>query len=225
MRNHWRLLAACGVLCVAPLLAHAQQREPTHTAAPAAGHSAAAPAAHGGEHDADAQKPALLQFDPGAAVWSIVIFFLLLVLLRATAWKPILRVLQEREEFIKGSIADAKREREQAEQLLAEYKTQLEKARTEVAEIVAEGRRDAEATSRRIQEQARHDADETANRARREIELAADTARKGLHDEAAQLAVLVAGRIIRKELSPADHSALVAESLKEMQNAGSARMN
>lgn len=224
MRNHWRLLAACGVLCVAPLLAPAQH-EPPAAGVPPTGHTAAAPAAHGGGHDEDAQKPALLQFDPGAAVWSIIVFFLLLILLRATAWKPILRVLQEREEFIKGSIADAKREREQAEQLLADYKAQLQKASVEVAEIVAEGRRDAEATSRRIQEQARHDAEETATRARREIELAADTARKGLHDEAAQLAVLVAGRIIRKELSPADHSALVAESLKEMQATGSARMN
>jgi F-type H+-transporting ATPase subunit b len=224
MCNHWRLLAACGVLCVAPLLAYAQH-EPPAAGGPPAAHTAATPAAHGGEHGEDAPKPALLQFDPGAAVWSIVVFFLLLVLLRATAWKPILRVLQEREEFIKGSIADAKHEREQAEQLLNEYKAQLEKARAEVAEIVAEGRRDAEATARRIQEQARHDADETASRARREIELAADTARKGLHDEAAQLAVLVAGRIIRKELSAADHAALVAESLKEMQATGSARMN
>ena len=224
MHNHWRLLAACGVFCVAPLLAHAQH-EPPRAGGPPAGHTAAAPAAHSGGHEEEAQKPALLQFDPGAAIWAIVIFFLLLVLLRTTAWKPILRVLQEREKFIKDSIADAKREREQAEQLLGEYKAQLEKARAEVAAIIAEGRRDAEAAARRIQEQARHDADETANRARREIQLAAETARKGLHDEAAQLAVLVAGRIIRKELSPADHSALVAESLKAMQATGSSRMN
>lgn len=221
MRNYWRLVAACSVLAVAPLLAHAQQ-PPAHASGPSA---EPATAAHAGGHEEEAQKPALLQFDPGAAVWSIIIFFLLLVLLRATAWKPILRVLQEREDFIEKSIADAKREREQAEQLLAEYKAQLEKARTEVAAIVAEGRRDAEATARRIQEQARHEADETANRARREIQLAAESARKELHDEAAQLAVLVAGRIIRKELSPADHSALVAESLQEMQATGSSRMN
>ncbi|HQL53951.1 MAG TPA: hypothetical protein PLQ87_04530, partial [Phycisphaerae bacterium] len=62
-------------------------------------------------------------------------------------------------------------------------------------------------------------------RARREIQLATDSARKELHDEASELAVRVAGRILRKELAAADHRALVAEALAEMQAAGRPRMN
>lgn len=225
MRKHWCILAACGLLMLATPLAWAQHASPPATP-PAAGHAVTAEAPEpGGEHGEDANKPALLQFDPGASVWSIIVFVLLLIVLRLTAWKPILRVLQERERFIAKSIADARHEREQAERLLVEYKAQLEKARAEASAIVAEGRRDAEVAARAVQEQARRESEEIVARARREIQLATDSARKELHDEASELAVRVAGRILRKELAAADHRALVAEALAEMQAAGRPRMN
>lgn len=216
MRSTWRISAVCAVLLLAPPLVSAQ-----HAVAPAG-----EPAAHAaaGGHDEE-QKPALLQFDPGAMIWSILVFALLMLLLRATAWKPILRVLQQREEFITGSIAEAKLQREQAERLLAEYQVQLDKARQEASAIVAEGRRDAEAVRQHIREDAQKEGDQMITRARREIQLAADTARKELHDEVSELAVRVAARIIRKELSSADHKNLVAESLQEMRTRGKAKLN
>ncbi len=222
MRQQWRCLAACGLLLVMPALVCAQHEPPGGE--PTAGH-ATQTVAHGGGHDADAAKPALLQYDPGAAIWSIIVFFGLLVLLRATAWKPILRVLHEREDFIARSIADAKLERERAERLLADYQAQLDRAREEASVIVAEGRRDAEVVARRVQEQARRETEEILARARREIQLASDSARKELHDEAAELAVQVAARVIHKQLSAADHRELVARSLKEMQTPDKGKMN
>lgn len=217
MRDTWQISVVCAVLLLAPTLASAQHAtdptgEPAAHAAPAGGHD-------------EGQKPDLLQFDPGAMIWSVIIFALLMLLLRVTAWKPILRVLQQREEFIKGSIADAKLQREQAERLLAEYQVQLDKAREEASAIVAEGRRDGEAVRLHIKEDAQKEGDQMITRARREIQLATDSARKELHDEASELAVRVAARIIRKELSPADHKNLVAESLKEMQATGRSKLN
>jgi len=217
MRTCGWLIAACTLVALAPPL---RAQEADH--APTGAHAArTTPAGEQGEE----HKPALLQYDPGAAVWSIIVFVLLLILLRLTAWKPILRVLTEREEFIAKSISDAKERTEQAQRLLEDYKAQLDKAREEASAIVAEGRRDAEVAARRIQEQARKEGDDLVARARREIQLATDSARKLLHDEASELAVRVAGRIIRKELSAADHRDLVDESLKEIQSAGKVRMN
>jgi F-type H+-transporting ATPase subunit b len=204
MRNHWRLITVCGVLFLATVLCAAAE----------------------GDHPAGAEhKPALLTFDPGAAIWSIIVFVLLLIALRAAAWKPILRVLAEREQFIEKSIADAKHEREQAARLLADYQARLEKAHQEGAAIVADGRREATVVARKIQDQARREAEEIVARARREIQLAANATLKDLYDQTAELAVQVAGGILRKELSAADHRTLVAESLEQMQAAGQPKLN
>jgi F-type H+-transporting ATPase subunit b len=200
------LICACLAL---PLACAAQE----HSAA--AGH---------GEGDG-APKPALLTFDPGAAIWSIIVFVVLLLVLRGVAWRPILRVLNDREQFIRKSIDDAKQEREQASKLLKDYEVQLAKAREQASAIVAEGRRDAEVVKNRLKEEARKEGEDLITRAKREIQLATDTARKELHDEVSELAVRVAAGILRKQLTPADHTDLVAQSLKEMQAAGKVKMN
>jgi F-type H+-transporting ATPase subunit b len=163
--------------------------------------------------------------DIGNLLFTLLIFVLVIYLLRRFAWNPLLDVLSKRETTIRETIEAAQRERQQAERLLAEYQAQLAKAREEAAALVTEGRRDAEAVARRVQEQARTESEELLARARREIELATDSARKQLHDEASELAVMVAARIIQKELSAADHRELVARSLQEMQSGSKAKTN
>ncbi len=132
------------------------------------------------------------------------------------AWKPLLGALQKREEFIRKSIEDAKKERQEADKLLVRYKEQIDKAREEATAIVEEGRRDAEEVRKRLQHEARKEADETIARGKREIELASANAIKEIYDRTANLAVEVAGRIVDKTLSPEDHQGLVAESLERM---------
>lgn len=225
MRKPWSTLALGLVLLSASLVATAQHATPAGEASPAGEH-AAPPAAHaGGEHGEDAAKPALLQFDPGAAIWSIIVFLVLLIVLRAAAWKPILRVLNEREKFIETSIADARSEREKAEQLLGQYQAQLEKARADASAIVDEGRRDAEAVRQRILEEAHRDQAEAAERARREIQLATESAIRELYDRTAELSVDVAARVLKKELTPADHQRLIGESIAEIKAGGPAKLN
>jgi F-type H+-transporting ATPase subunit b len=214
----------CGMWLAAPL--RAQEASP-------AGHAPAAHAAEAGGHGAEAghgeaegeAKPALLTFDPGAALWSIIVFVALLIVLRATAWKPILRVLKEREEFIEKSIADAKSEREKADQLLREYEAQLDRARVEATAIVEEGRRDAEAVRQRMLDDTRKESTELAERARREIQLAADAAIKELYDRTADLSIQIAGRVLQRELKAADHRQAIDESLAEIRKSGRAKLN
>lgn len=174
-----------------------------------------------GEHDdAHGPKYELLTVDGGTAVWTIVIFLILLVVLRAAAWKPIQKVLVEREKFIADSLAQAKHEREEAKGLLVKYQAQLDQARQDASGIVDEGRRDAEVVRGRIEREAREEAERMLARAKRDIEIARDTAVSDLYKVAASLATDVAGRIIRKEMSAGDHEALVRESIKELETAG-----
>jgi F-type H+-transporting ATPase subunit b len=152
----------------------------------------------------------------GNALVTLIVFGAVVYILGKYAWPPLMRVLAEREQSIRESLQNAKREREEAGRVLEKYTQQIEQARTEASAIVDAGRRNAADVSQRIQEEARQEGAHLIERARREIRLATDAAKKDIYDLAAELAVDVAGRIIRKELSGHDHRALVEESLARM---------
>lgn len=157
--------------------------------------------------------------DVGTAIWTLVIFGIVIFVLGKYAWGPILKVLQSREAFVRDSLESAKREREEAEARLKEYQDKLANSRAEVQAIMDEGKRDAEATKRRILDEAREESEKIAARSRREIELATETALKELYSASARLATSIAGKVIGRELTPADHERLIAESIEELGNA------
>src|SRR5438045_3434023 len=89
------------------------------------------------------EGPALL--DPhswGLVFWSAITFGVVLFVLRAKAWGPILSQLEKREKFIADSIAAAKKDREEASLILAEHKKQLEQVRNEAQAILNEAAAD-----------------------------------------------------------------------------------
>jgi len=176
----------------------------------------AAPAA-AQEHEAAANNPFAGDF--GNALWTVIIFVLVLVVLGKFAWGPILTGLQARESYILESLEKAKKERDEADARMKLYEDKLAQARTEVTAMVDEGRRDAEVVKRKILEEARQEAENERERTKREIQLATDTATKQLYALSARMATDLAGRIIRKELTPQDHERLIAESIQELSSA------
>jgi len=177
-------------------------------------------AAEGGGH---AEQPSLFTGDLGNVIWTLVTFVAVLVVLGKFAWRPILEALQKREHFIRDSLAEAKRDREESERKLKEYTDKLVTAQAEATAIVAEGRRDADVLKRQIEEDAKAEAKAILERARREIQIATDTAVKELYSLTAKLATDVAAKIIRKELNPREHERLVEESLDELEAAAARR--
>ncbi len=161
-------------------------------------------------------EPSLFAGDYGNAIWTLVIFVTVIFVLGKFAWGPILKGLQQREEFIRDSLTSAKTEREEARNLLNEYTDQLNKAREDASAIVDEGRRDAEEVKKRVAQEARVEADAIISRAKREIELARDSAVKELHSRTIELAASVAGKIVRRQLTPADHKDLLDEAIADM---------
>lgn len=154
--------------------------------------------------------------DIGNAVWTLVIFALVIFVLGRFAWGPLLSGLQQREEFIRRSLQEAKSDREAAETQLREYETKLASAAEEAQGIVETGRREAESLRQGIEERAREEADKMVERARREIELAKQTAIKDLYATSAELAVGVAAKILEREIRAEDHERLIMDSIGEL---------
>ncbi|HSW45574.1 MAG TPA: F0F1 ATP synthase subunit B [Phycisphaerae bacterium] len=151
------------------------------------------------------------------AGYSIVVFVCLLLILTRFAFRPILASLKKREDFIRHSLEDARKSREQAEARLREYEARLDQARSEATGIVDEARRDADVVRRRIEEEARRHGAETIERAKREITLAKDAALKTLFDESVELSASLARSTLKRQMSPEEHQRLVLDSLRELQ--------
>lgn len=175
-----------------------------------AGAASPAFAAGGGEEN-------IFSGNLGNAVWTLLIFGTVLFFLGKFAWGPLLEALQQREKFIRDSLAEAKKDREDASAQLQGYSTKLDEARAEATAIVEEGRRDAEAVKARIEEETREESRKTLERAKAEIDLAKQAAIKELYTSSANLATDMASRILQKELSAEERDALVARSLDDLE--------
>jgi len=154
--------------------------------------------------------------DVGNALWTLVIFLLVVWVLGRFAWGPLLNALQSRERFIRESLEEAKRDRDEAAAQLARHEERLAEARAEATAIVEEGRRDSDVLKQRIEAKAQEESDKMIDRAKREIDIAKQAAVHELYARAADMATDLAGRIIDKELDAATHADLIAGAIGEL---------
>jgi F-type H+-transporting ATPase subunit b len=163
-------------------------------------------------------EPSLFAGDIGNAIVTLVIFVGVLIVLGKFAWNPILAALQRREQFIRESLEDARRDREQAEQALREREAELRKASEEAAAVLDRARRDGEQTRNTARRDSRAEGDAMIDRAKREITAARDAAVRDLHDLVANLATDVAVKMLRRSLSEDEHRRLIEASLGEIRD-------
>jgi F-type H+-transporting ATPase subunit b len=159
--------------------------------------------------------------DVGTAIWTLVIFLLVVLVLGKFAWNPVLKALQGREDFIRDALAKAKEDREAAEARLAEYTQKVEGAQREAQAIVDRARTDGTAVKTRLEEEARREAERLVERAREEIGIAKNAAIRDLYALSGNLAIDVASRILRRELDASSHQTLIDEALRELEQKSS----
>lgn len=160
------------------------------------------------------------EFRTDLAIYTFVVFLLLLAILSMVAWPKISVALSEREKRIEGAIADALAKQDEAKRLLAEHEAKLASAAGEVRAMLEEARRDADATREQIVAEARTAASQERDRAIREIDAAAAGAMKGIAETSANLAVDLAGKVIRESINPAKQQELVRVALARMNASG-----
>lgn len=187
---------------------------------PAYASSAEADAAHASDHadahGAPASDP--LSFDSlkrDLALWSLVIFLILFAILAKFAFGPIAKALDAREQGVADQIASATQANEEAKNLLEQYKQKLADSKDEVRQILETARGDAQRSAEGIMEKARQAAQAEQQRAVKDIEAATNTALQSIAERSATLATELAGKMIRKEVSPENHRDLIRGALDE----------
>lgn len=154
------------------------------------------------------------EFKCDLAIYTFLVFGLLLALLYKYAWGPITEGLDRRELSIRDNIAGAEAARLKAEKMLAEHAAKLEKVQDEVREILAEARRDADHTKNEIVAAAQKEAEASRLRAVHDIERARDQALDNLFDHMAKCVNQATEQVIGRSLTGADSERLIDEALR-----------
>lgn len=155
------------------------------------------------------------QWRSDLAIFTFVVFILLLGVLLKFAWGPISEGLDARETGIANKIDEANRGAESAAARLAEYEAKLAGAESEAQTVIAKAQQTAETAASRIRQEAETDADEQKQRARADIDSARGVALDELSNQSVNLAVQLASQIVGRELKQDDHTALIQDALKQ----------
>lgn len=159
----------------------------------------------------------LVQPDPGLFFWTIAVFLVLLYLLRRFAWGPLLAALDERQAGIRKSLDDADRARKELEQVQQDAEAIVGKARAEADGIVSDARADGAKLRDDLRRQAQQEAQSIVQNAERQIQQERDRALQQIRQEAVDLSLMIASKLIRRNLTEADNAALIDDALKQVQ--------
>jgi F-type H+-transporting ATPase subunit b len=152
----------------------------------------------------------------GLMIWTIVVFAISLFILRKAVFPRIGEALDNRAKSIDGEIDDAAKLRQQADEVLGEYRERLKEARAQSEEIVARARQTADSHEHEARERAQEILAEAAKKAERDIDAATKRALDEIRREVADLTILATEKVVRKTLNEADQRRLVEEALSEM---------
>jgi F-type H+-transporting ATPase subunit b len=152
----------------------------------------------------------------GLMIWTLVVFGFTMWVLSKAAFPKIQEALDKRANAIRESIESAEKTREEADQILAEYRARLKEAREQADEIVARARKSAESTTTQATQEGREKREELLAAARRDIEAETRRSLERIRKEVADLTVLTTEKVTRKTLDSDDQKRLIDEALSEV---------
>ncbi|HHW43871.1 F0F1 ATP synthase subunit B [Desulfofundulus thermobenzoicus] len=145
----------------------------------------------------------------------IINFIVLLIFLRLVVYKPLVNLLEQRQQYIASNVSAAEEERRQAEALRQQYTAEMQKAREEAQAIIQNATKAGEEKAQQILDAAKAEAQRIKESALEEIAREKEKAVAELRNQVADLSVLVAGKIINQTITPEIQHNLIKEFIDE----------
>ncbi|MEW9677023.1 F0F1 ATP synthase subunit B [Lentibacillus sp. L22] len=151
----------------------------------------------------------------GDMIVQLVAFIILLLLLRKFAWRPLMNIMQKREEYVVSEIEAAEKSRAEAERAQEEATKQLKQTKQEAQSIIEDAKKLGSKQEQEIIDTAKQEAERIKQAAQEEIQNEKEKAIQALQDKVASLSVLIASKVIEKEISESDQEKLINDYIKE----------
>ncbi len=151
----------------------------------------------------------------GLFLWTIVTFFIVLFILKMTAWKPLMDALDAREKRINDALSSADKAKEEAEKVSNEYDEMIKKAQIEAQDIVAKGKEAGNNLRDEIERKANEKANELLEKSNKQIEAAKAKAIDEIKSVSVDLAIQAASKVIDKNLDDSTNRDLAKSTINE----------
>ncbi|EHL78814.1 F0F1 ATP synthase subunit B [Bacillus smithii] len=151
----------------------------------------------------------------GDIIFQLLMFIILLALLKKYAWGPLVGIMKQREDHIANEIEAAEKSRVEANKFLEETRQELKKAREDAQALIENAKKQGERQKDEIIAASRQEAERLKESAKAEINRQKEQAVAELRDQVASLSVLIASKVIEKELSEQDQEKLIQDFIKE----------
>ena len=158
---------------------------------------------------------ALIQPDIGLSFWTILCFLLLLLILKKTAWQPLMEAINEREEGLRRTMADADQARREAEKIRDELNARLADVKNEVKEQLEDARRLAAKEKEAMIADARKSAAAIIASAKKEIAPERASALKDMKRKVSRISIMAAGKILASSIDEKANSGLAEKFIDE----------
>ncbi|ASK62085.1 ATP synthase F0 subunit B [Virgibacillus phasianinus] len=152
----------------------------------------------------------------GDMLVQLVFFIILLILVKKYAWGPIIGMMQKREEYVANEIEIAEQNRAEAERASKEAAEKLRQTKEDAQKIIEDAKHIGGKQEQEIIESARQEAERIKISAQEEIKTEKEKAIQALQDKVASLSVLIASKVIEKEINAEDQEKLIDEYIKEV---------
>ncbi len=159
---------------------------------------------------------ALTDINPGLTLWTAITFLVLVVVLSKFAWGPIVKMLADREKTIREALEQAKKERTEAEKLLADQKATFAQAQREAADLAKKNQQEVEALRQDLTAKAKKEAEELVASARRQIAEEKSKAIAEIKTHVADLAIEAAGKLVKASLDEKAQRQLVQDYIEQL---------
>jgi F-type H+-transporting ATPase subunit b len=155
--------------------------------------------------------------DYGTIFWMLIIFGIVLFILKKFAWVPILKALKEREKSISDALNSAEKARKEVAGLKASNDQIIADARREKDIILKEARDIKDTIVAEAKVQANAEAQKSSEIAKQQINAEKAAAINDIKQQVAELSVMIAEKIIRKQLeNTIEQERLVEDQLKDL---------
>jgi F-type H+-transporting ATPase subunit b len=160
-----------------------------------------------------------LDLDWGLVVTQAIGFLIAVWILKAFAWKPLLKMLADRKSKIAGDIGEAEKIKADANKLLDDYRAKLRDIDIEARARIQEAVKDGARIAAEIKDQARDESRQILARSREELARDVAKARVQLRDDVVSMAVKAAEKIISTRLDETEQRRLLDDFLREVDKA------
>lgn len=151
-------------------------------------------------------------------VTALIVFAITAAFLGVVVWPKISQGLDDRSNKIKSEIEAAEQARKQAKEALEEYQKSLAQARAEAAKMIEATKAQQNQLAADLKAKSEIELNAMRERAMKEIDQAKRAAVSELYADATNLATMVAGKILKREINAQDQQRLVEESLGQLQS-------